>query len=98
MPDITIVYWRDIPAQVIVGKGRGAKKLHLGERFEKAIDQCAMHIGAKDDNTYLAEWRKSKPREVVGDAAVIAQSEADRLNSEFHDEQLNILVKNGGWA
>ena len=22
MPDVTIVYWRDIPAQVIVGKGR----------------------------------------------------------------------------
>ena len=27
MPDITIVYWRDIPAQVIVGSGRrGGRK------------------------------------------------------------------------
>ena len=34
MPDVTIVYWRDIPAQVIVGKGRRADKVQLAERFE----------------------------------------------------------------
>ncbi|MEE3070548.1 MAG: virulence factor, partial [Pseudomonadota bacterium] len=34
MPDITIVYWRDIPAQVIVGKGRRGAKVQLPERFE----------------------------------------------------------------
>jgi hypothetical protein len=26
MVDVTIVYWRDIPAQVIVGKGRAGPK------------------------------------------------------------------------
>ena len=26
MSDVTIVYWRDIPAQVIVGKGRRGTK------------------------------------------------------------------------
>jgi len=26
MPSLIIVYWRDIPAQVIVGKGRRAAK------------------------------------------------------------------------
>ena len=29
MPDVTIVYWRDIPAQVIVGKGRRGSKVQL---------------------------------------------------------------------
>ena len=29
MPDVTIVYWRDIPAQVIVGKGRRGSKIQL---------------------------------------------------------------------
>ena len=48
MPDVTIVYWRDIPAQVIVGKGRSGSKVQLPERFEQAIDRCAMKIGAKD--------------------------------------------------
>ena len=29
MPALTIVYWRDIPAQVIVGKGRSGAKAPL---------------------------------------------------------------------
>ena len=44
MHDVIIVYWRDIPAQVIVGKGRRAKKIQLSERFEQAIDLSLIHI------------------------------------------------------
>ena len=44
MPEVTIVYWRDIPAQVIVGKGRRGSKRPLPERFEQAIDRAAMKI------------------------------------------------------
>ena len=49
MPDVTIVYWRDIPAQVIVGSGRRAAKRALPERFEQAIDRCAMRTGASTE-------------------------------------------------
>ena len=34
MAEITIVYWRDIPAQVIVGKSRRAAKVQLSERCQ----------------------------------------------------------------
>ncbi|MEY2956947.1 MAG: hypothetical protein RL123_1675, partial [Pseudomonadota bacterium] len=54
MPEVTIVCWRDIPAQVIVGKGRRGAKVQLSERFEQAIDRCAMKIGARDTDSYLA--------------------------------------------
>ena len=66
MANMTIVYWRDIPAQVIVGKGRRAAKAALPERFEQAIDRCAMKVGAKDDDAYLSEWRKVDNGEVEG--------------------------------
>ena len=59
MAQLVIVYWRDIPAQVIVGKGRRAQKAQLSERFEQAIDRCAMKVGAKDADAYLADWRKA---------------------------------------
>ena len=36
MAQITVVYWRDIPAQVIVKQGRTAAKRQLPERFEQA--------------------------------------------------------------
>ena len=37
-----IVYWRDIPAQVIVRRGRVSAKRELPERFVHAIDRAAM--------------------------------------------------------
>ena len=98
MPEVTVVYWRDIPAQVIVGKGRRGSKVQLSERFEQAIDRCAMKIGAKDADAYLAEWRKAAPYDVEGEPDAIAASEAARLESEFDIERLKILINGEGWA
>ena len=81
MPDVTIVYWRDIPAQVIVGKGRRGAKRQLEERFEQAIDRAAMKVNAKDADAYLAEWRKAQPYAIDGDAGEVAEAEALRLES-----------------
>ena len=102
MPEVTIVYWRDIPAQVIVGSGgrgsRGATKIKLTERFEQAIDRCAMKIGARDADAYLAEWRKAVPFPVDGEAAAIAEAEAAKIEAEFDTERLKALIQSDGWA
>lgn len=98
MPSVTIVYWRDIPAQVIVGSGRRAAKAALPERFEQAIDRCAMRVGARESDAYLAEWRKGDPYVVEGEAADVASSEAARLVASFTPEAVKALVDNDGWA
>ena len=98
MPDVTIVYWRDIPAQVIVGKGRGGSKMPLPERFEQAIDRAAMKVGAQETDAYLAEWRKAPPYSVEGEASEIAASEAARLDAEFDQARIKALIANDGWA
>ena len=98
MPEVTIVYWRDIPAQVIVGKGRRGAKVQLTERFEQAIDRCAMKIGAKDADAYLAEWRKAPPYEVEGEADEVAKAEAARLEAEFDSARLKALIDAEGRA
>ena len=98
MVDVVIVYWRDIPAQVIVGKGRRGAKKQLSERFEQAIDRCAMKIGAKDADAYLAEWRKADPYEVEGEQDEVAQSVAASLEAEYDTERLKTLIANEGWA
>ena len=61
MPDVTIVYWRDIPAQIIVGKGRRGAKAPLPERFEQAIDRCAMAVGARDTRCLSVRVAQSCP-------------------------------------
>ena len=98
MPEVTIVYWRDIPAQVIVGKGRRGSKIQLTERFEQAIDRCAMKVGARDTDSYLAEWRKAAPYEVEGDQEAVARAEADRLEAEYDTARLKALIDAEGWA
>jgi hypothetical protein len=98
MVDVTIVYWRDIPAQVIVGKGRRGTKMPLPERFEQAIDRAAMKTGAAGTDDYLAEWRKGDPYPVEGEAEAVAQSEAARLDALYDTGRLKALIGNDGWA
>lgn len=97
MPDVTIVYWRDIPAQVIVGKGRRGAKAPLTERFEQAIDRCAMSVGARDTDAYLSEWRKAAPYPAEGTPEDVARQEAARIEAEYDTERLKTLINNAGW-
>ena len=98
MPQLIIVYWRDIPAQVIVRQGRKAAKRQLPERFEQAIDRCAMKVGARDTDAYLAEWRKAEPVELEGASEALAEAEAARLDAAYDSERLRALIDNEGWA
>lgn len=97
MPFVTIVYWRNIPAQVLVREGRRRERCQLGERFEQAIDRAAMRAGAKDADAYLADWRKSEPVEMDGDPKAIAQALASRLEADYTRERIRFLIDNHGW-
>jgi hypothetical protein len=97
MVDVTIVYWRDIPAQVIVGKGRSSAKKQLPEKFEQAIDRAAMKTGAAGSDAYLAEWRKAAPYPVDGAAEDVVTAEAARLDADYDRDRLKALIANDGW-
>lgn len=99
MAQLVVVYWRDIPAQVIVKKGRDAAKVQLTERFEKAIDRAAMKANLRDTDSYLAEWRRATPV-VVSDENMqaTADAKAKEIETEFDDEKLKTLVDAGGLA
>jgi hypothetical protein len=98
MAEVTVVYWRDIPAQVIVGKGRRGSKVQLSERFEQAIDRCAMKVGARDTDSYLAEWRKAPVADIDGEPDTIAADYAAKLETEFDTQRLKSLIDTEGWA
>lgn len=96
MADKIIVYWRDIPAQIIVRKGRKAAKRELPLRFTEAIDMCAMRVGARDSDAYMAEWRRSEPVAVGDDLESEADQALDMILRQFDDTALKALVKAGG--
>ncbi len=91
-----MVYWRDIPAQVIVKKGRDSAKIQLTERVEKAIDRAAMRANLRDTESYLAEWRRAAPVEVSDDLQAEADKKAAEQEAQFDDAKLKTLVEAGG--
>jgi hypothetical protein len=96
MADLIIVYWRDIPAQVIVRKGRQNARRELPLRFTEAIDMCAMRVGAKDSDAYLAEWRKGEPVPVSDDIEAEADKALADIDTRYDRERLVALVRSEG--
>ena len=95
MSKLTVIYWRDIPAQVIGQQGRKRHKKVLPERFAVAIDRAAMRAGKGSSHAYLEEWRReSRPCE--GDVEQAMNDEAARLDALFPDDLLEATVKAGG--
>jgi hypothetical protein len=96
MADLIIVYWRDIPAQVIVKKGRQNAKRELPLRFTEAIDMAAMRSGASETDAYLAEWRKADPVQVGDDLEAEADKAVTEIDGRYDRERLVALAKAGG--
>ena len=96
MASLTVLYWRDIPSQVIAKAGRSAAKRQLSERFIRAIDAAAMHAGAKSDDAYLAEWRRGEPIPCGDDLEAEAEASAARLEVEYDTHRLALLAKHDG--
>ncbi|MEL7185590.1 MAG: virulence factor [Pseudomonadota bacterium] len=92
-----LIYWRDIPSQVIVQRGRKREKVMLAARFQEAIDRAAMRAGKGSSDAYLEEWRRETSA-VESDMELreMAEQEAARLESEFSDEQLLQLIRGHG--
>jgi len=93
----TLVYWRDIPSQVIVQRGRTRKKALLSSRFQEAIDRAAMRAGKGSSKAYLEEWRRETSRsDTSDDLQAIVDLEACRIEAEYSDDRLLILIRNHG--
>lgn len=87
---VTVVYWRDIPAQVMAGQGRGAVRALLPERFQEAIDRAATRAGLIDSDDYMSEWRKVTVE--TADPRVVA----DQIDADHPDVVLEEMIRNYG--
>ncbi|HYB08204.1 MAG TPA: virulence factor [Alphaproteobacteria bacterium] len=92
-----VVYWRDIPAQVIVKKGRESERRELPERFIQAIDRTAMRVGARDSDAYLKEWRRGEPEPCGDDLATEAEAAVAQIIDSYDVERIETLVLSGGF-
>jgi transcriptional regulator with XRE-family HTH domain len=97
MVKVVLISWRDIPAQVVVQRGRTRAKAQLSQRFHKAIDRAAMRAGKGSSDAYIAEWRRDTTKlDTADDLQEIAADEIKRLEAEFSDERLLQMIRNHG--
>lgn len=95
MPDLTIIYWRDIPAQVLAKQGRQRVRHKLSDRFHKGIDRAAMRAKKIDADAYLEDWRRETLK-TRGEMEFLVKKAAHRLESEYDDIRLERIIKNKG--
>jgi hypothetical protein len=98
LASLIIISWRDIPAQVIVKRGRETAKVQLSQRFQEAVDRAAMRAGKGSSDAYLSDWQRSDPRPCGEDLKAEAAAEAAKIEAKFTDEALEQLVRAKGLA
>ena len=92
------VFWRDIPSQILIKRGRERGKYLLEHRFQAAIDRAAMRAGKGGSDDYLAEWRRATTAiDSELSPQQLAQEIGERIESEVSDEALKALVANKGF-
>ena len=92
---MTIIWWRDIPAQVTAREGRSSSKIVLHPRFQVAIDKAASRAGKRAYNDYIEEWRKVQ-HACGDDVDAVVAAEAERLETEYDKHRLAQLIQTGG--
>lgn len=96
MASLTLIYWRDIPAQVVVKRGRDTAKAKLSNRFQEAVDRAAMRAGKGSSDLYLAEWRRTAATPCSDDIELEAAAEAARIEARYSEADLERLIRAKG--
>jgi hypothetical protein len=95
VPELTVIWWRDIPAQVTAKEGRARSSRALPPRFQEAIDAAAMRAGLVGSDAYMEEWRR-EPRACGDDLEAEVAQEVERLEAAFTEDVLERLVQANG--
>jgi hypothetical protein len=92
-PRCTVIWWGDIPTQVVVRDGSTTLKAALPPRFQHAIDRAAMGGGQAGSDSYLAGWTRTE-RSLPGDVDLSAARDAEvaELERRFPDAELQRLI------
>ncbi len=92
---LTVIYWREIPAQVTAKGHGGTVRAQLSDRFQKAIDAAAMKADLVEMDAYLEEWNQ-QARPCGDDLEAEVASEVARLENAFDRDVLLQLARSGG--
>ena len=95
-PELVVIYWRDIPAQVNAQLGRERHQVLLSDKVQRAVDRAKRKAHIYTAHEDIAQWRRESPP-CEGDLAAAAGALAARIEGEFTRDRLGLLAFAGGW-
>ena len=90
-PRCTVIWWHDIPSEVVVRDGDRTLRAELPGRFQKSIDRAAMGRGQAGSGSYMEGWTRSE-RPCSGDLQAELDAEVARLEQRFPASELDRMI------
>ena len=98
MAEVQVTRWREIPSLITARDGEDVVKIPLPARFQEAIDESAMRMGAIDSDAYLEGWGRGEWEPMEGSAAEAADAGAITLVASWDEATLQAVVDSYGPA
>ena len=95
MAKLKIVYWNDIPGQVVVRESGRSTRLRLSPRFMKAIERAAYRLKKLDKDALLDPWH-DVDQPFSGDIQEQAKKLVLQLEEQYSDVVLDKLIRARG--
>jgi hypothetical protein len=93
-----VTYWRDLPSLVVAREGEAVTKGPLATRFQEAIDEAAMRLGAVDSDAYLDGWTRGEWTAADGSPAEVCDRVVAELEEQWDAEKLTAYLDGLGPA
>jgi hypothetical protein len=98
-PEVVVISWRDIPAQVNGQDGRERHQVLLSAKFQRAVDRAKRKAGIYTADEDIAQWRRtSEPCADGVDHVTAAEARAAELEQQYAREFLGKLAFAGGFV
>ena len=95
MAQLKIVFWRDIPGQVVIRQGRRSTRLRLPSRFSRAIERAAYRLKKKQQDALFEPWH-DVTQPFNGDVKQQAEALLRHLDAHYTEEVLETLIRANG--
>ena len=95
-PELVVISWRDIPAQVTATNADSKESTVLSDRFQVAIDRAAAVAGLTETQAYVNEWRRTSHPLTADDLGVEVSTVAAGIEAGYPRDRLEAIVQDGG--
>lgn len=97
MAKIKIVYWHDIPGQVVIREGRSNTRLRLSARFMAAIERAGYRLKKVQNDALLDHWHDVE-QPFNGNVREQAKLLVEQLEEQYSQAVLEKLIRAHGKA